>query len=383
MAIVEILSSDLKTRLELARLLQGLGHQALHASDMADFGELQGKIPPEVLVAVEPSGDAASGWIAEIRRAAPLLPVVVCLNVRSAARALDYLKMGVTECVAPPVTREALAACVRKAMRLRGTVIELADLPPEPKQAPRRRWAAWAVALALLAGALLWRVFSPRQPEPTRSWDLPYLHPAGLAATPDALWVGDWYAQSVYEHALETLAIHRVRSFPQEPPAALAFAEGALWIATPDGRVVKHLLDGKLTVLGRFHIPGGAVVGLCYDGLYLWSADRQARVLRQHLLDDRLTPAQTFPYPGTSPAAIACDRRGLWSIDDAKGEVLRHDLADPAVVVSRAPLEAYASKQWRASGLALAQGRLWSVAEQASGGRAVLLKHSEAESLQK
>lgn len=380
MAIVEILSPDLKARLELARLLSSLGHQALHASDLQDFTELQARTPPEVLVVLE---NESAPWVPEVRRAAPLLPVVVCLSARSAVRALDYLKLGVSECVSPPLTREAVGASVRKALRLRGTVLELAELPPEPR--PPRLWPLAAGVVFIVAAAVMaaFHSLKPAPVEPARTFELPYVHPAGLAAGPDAFWIGDWYAQSLYEHDAATLAIRRVRSFPQEAPAALAVAEGALWVATADGRVVKHALDPKLTALARLRVPGKSVVGLCFDGLYLWSADRGSRKLRQHLMDDRLSTAQEFTYPGVSPAAIACDKRGFWSIDDGTGQLLRHSLADPSEIEDKAPLSAYDVKRWRPSGLAVSGGRLWSVAEFAPGGKAVLVRHSQGESLQK
>jgi len=368
MATVAILGPNLKARLELASLLASLGHQPMHAADLRDFQQLV-KVGPQVLLAVESGeGDLLTSWIAEARRLAPLLPVVVCLGERSAVRALEYLRLGVADCLSPPLTAQALAPCIRKALRLQGTLVELVVSPAQPR--PLGTWAWTGVILlgAVLLGAL-WHLRTQRRQALARtfSWDLPYPHPAGVAAAAGSLWIGDWYSPAVYEHDKTTLEIRRVRSLPQEFPVALVFAEGALWIGGADGRVWKHLLDARFTLLSTYRLPGRATVGLCYDGLYLWSLDRLQRKIRQHLLDDRLTLVQEFPYEG-SPAALACDRSSLWSVEESAGEIRRHELADPSQVLWRAPLREYGRGPYKVTGLAADGCFLWSVAELPTGG---------------
>lgn len=372
MAVIEILHADLRSRLELARLLQGLGHQPVQAASLRDFLEIR-DAKPELLVFGETEGADGREVVAEVRSAAPGLPVLVCLAAHDATRAMEYLLLGATDCLAPPVSREALGAGVKGALVPRRTALELEELPPPPPP-PRARALALLALLVLGAGAI-WAARRLKVDEETRVFALPYAHPAGIAFTGGALLIGDWYGRTVYEHDPETLAVRAAIPLPREAPVALAWGAGALWATDPEGNVTKRRLDERLTATGRWKLAEGEVVGLCFDGLYLWTAHRSGRLLVKRIPDEELTAAGAWPYPGSGrPAAIACDRRGLWSVDEG-GELLRHDLADPEAVADRSKLGGY-GPGWKVSGLASAADRLWSVAESSGSGPGRAVRHA-------
>lgn len=371
MAKIELVLSEEEVREEITRLLEGMGHRVFQSAGPPGCYELLRDERPRVLVTEE----SQEVWN-ESLRLAPLVPVIVCLKRRDANRALHYLQKGVFECVPPPWNREALAVPIRRALRLQGTGFSLAwrrHVHPW-----RRQLVAGTLLLLLVAGgSAYWRYLQRQARLATQpfSHSLPYRHPAG-AVWRGGLWVGDWFSQSLYHHRPD-LEIQQVYHLPGSTLVALTAAEGSLWIATAAGKWIRRVADEGLRVLGTYPASGPKTVGLCYDGLYLWSADGDRRKLYKHLLDDLLTVLEAFAYPGKQPAAIACDAGHLWSLDEGTGELLLHDLNRPDLVLDKTVLPEYAAGIWRPTGLAHHGQEFWTVAEKKKGEGGRVFRHRD------
>ncbi|MEE8425493.1 MAG: hypothetical protein V3S11_06670, partial [Elusimicrobiota bacterium] len=212
-------------------------------------------------------------------------------------------------------------------------------------------------------------VRAARTAPPPTHWELPYSHPAGLAYDGKYFWITDWYSKTLHRHDPVSLRIDRTVHIPREVPGAVAFAGGAVWIAATPRGIVKHMLNDRLTVLGRYPDIKHQTLGMAYDGLYLWTVDAGKRKLHKRILDDRLSVVESYAYPGSRPAALAFDGTELWSLDAGNREILRHDLDRPTRITMRIPLPEYRSGEWTPTGLAWARGRFWTVAQRRRRGR--------------
>ncbi len=376
MAVIALVAKDDRTRGELKLVIEELGHRAAPAADLKGGLELlNAERPRLMLVAQDPAEDVAESMLFELEREAPLLPVVVALTRRSAPRALELLKAGAYEVVVPPWAAEALRGSLAKALRFHGTSFE------EPRPAGRREAAraagAWVLAGLLLLGAggglsSLYlrrkRAAEAARPAPVTQWALPYGHPSGLAYDGRELWVSDWFSAVIYRHAPGDKRVAATDPLPAEVPGALAFAGGALYVASGPRLIVKHMLDGRFRVLGRSVDAAPQTVGMAYDGLYLWTCDAAKGRLHRRVLDAELSVAASYAYPGRKPAALAFDGKRLWSLDAGERELLRHDLDDPRRVTLRLPLPEYRSGDWTPVGLAFDGKRFLSAALKRSGG---------------
>ncbi|MBI4057677.1 MAG: hypothetical protein HY399_09040 [Elusimicrobia bacterium] len=362
--LIPVLAGDEKKRQGLLDVLGVLHYEGVPAKHLSDLVSLLGQMMPRAVLVVEEDLEVPGELVLkEIQRIAPLLPVIFCLKERNASRAVEYMRLGAFECVAPPWTEESLQACLHKAVRFDGTTLEPFSAPP-----PSRKFY-WGLILFLATllsfglGAGVWRWWAQRistQPvEQNKEWDLPYTHPSGIVWDGKFFWIGDWFSQSVYVHSPKGFEVKQVVHFPSDVPVALTFAEGALWMATASGFVQKHLMDNQIKVLSRFKVPG--TIGLCYDGLYLWSLDGVRKVLIKHILDEQLTSVQSYDYPGLSPISLACDGKTLWSLDG--GKILKLDIDRPSSILSSQILPVYQSEKWKASGLTWDGTQFWTVAE--------------------
>lgn len=332
---------------------------------MREAVDLLGEARPQLLVvACDPGSKLAEHVLGEVDRVQPLLPVIVALERRSAARAVDLLRAGAYEVVVPPWTADNLEPCVAKALRFKGTAFEAA--PPFEE---RKRAASYGLLVALfLAAGLGYQALRPKPkpappPPATRSWRLAYSHPGGLAQFGDKLWATDWYAQTIYSIDPKTAAVREAVHFPKETPGAIVVLQDAIWVAAAPGVLVRHMRDERLTPLARVPDRGGRTVGLAYDGLYLWSLDAKGKKLHKRLLDDQMSVVESYDYPGVEPAALAFDGRTLWSVDGANKELLQHDLKHPSRVTLRTTLPEYQQGLFRPMGLAWDGSRFWSIAE--------------------
>jgi hypothetical protein len=308
------------------------------------------------------------------------MPIVVALKVRDASRAVALMRVGAAEVVAPPWTPEDLKASVSKGLRFQGTVITVASAAPLSRSPI---WYALAVGVFLAAGlgvASLKRVESNRAAAAARvdRWELPVRHPAGLAFDGKSLWLVDWFTQSFYALATPDTAVQVVRHLTAETPVAAAFTAEAMWTVSADGTAIRRMRDDKMTPLARYAKAAPNCAGLAFDGLYLWTLDARAKVLRKHLVDRELTVISTHKWRGVKPAGLVFDGRTLWSLDAADRRLLRHSLERPEDVIEGVPLPEYAEGAYFPTGVSWDGARFWTVGE-AKDGRspARLVRHKE------
>ncbi|MBI5244943.1 MAG: hypothetical protein HY922_14850 [Elusimicrobia bacterium] len=367
MPIVALLCRADKDREDLKLAVEEHGSSVLWAADVPGIIEIVRQSRPNLVLAVE-SGDDRSSLLAELSREAPLLPVVVALKPRSAARALELLRLGTFEVVAAPWTPENLEAALSKAARSKGTEFEVVRPGRGAAGAEKTPFGYFLAVLAVMAvaGAYLAVRSSPKAPPPAAAseWALPYNHPAGLAFDGELLWVSDWFSQTIYAHETSALRVIRTVHFPAEVPGALAFAADALWTAAGPRSLVKHMLDERLSALSRVDDSAPQTIGMAYDGLYLWTCDSKEGRLHKRILDDRLSIASSYRYPGVKPAALAYDGRSLWSLDAGNRELVEHDISNPEKILRRIVLAEYRRGGLKPTGLAFDGKRFWSAAEQ-------------------
>ncbi|PCI40005.1 MAG: hypothetical protein COB53_02170 [Elusimicrobia bacterium] len=370
MAVIAVVARDEEKRSELKLALEELGHLVAAAKDLSGAMEVVSKQRPRLmLVAQEPSETVAESALAELEREAPLLPVIVALTERKAARALELLKAGAYEVVAPPWTSDHLSATISKALRFKGTAFE-ASRPVEKKTGV---WLYAALGTVLLMGTGSWIALQRHRrlareaarPTPVTEFKLPYAHPAGLAYDGRYFWISDWFSQTIYRHDKKTLAVIKTRHLPLERPGALAFAGNVLYAASGPRKIVRHMLDTPLTVLSTTKDQKPQTVGMAYDGLYLWSIDTKSKKIHKRIPDEGLSVVQSFSYEdGGAPAALTFDGLTIWTLDSINSELLRHDLNNPERVTMRLPLNEYRGGEWRPTGLAFDGNKFYTTAEQ-------------------
>lgn len=381
MADLGLLASEGGDREALGLMLGELGFAAHPAARLEEAVELARERRAKAIVLVDGAGADAEKLTRELIRAFPLLPVVVAMRARDASRAVALMRVGAAEVIAPPWTREDLKASVSKGLRFQGTALS----PAGP--APQRRSAIWyALALGLFAAAALGtaslkRVEEKRAAEAAvvHRWDLPVRHPAGLAYDGKSVWVVDWFTQSFYALApADGVPVRVVRHLTAETPVAAAFTGDSMWTVSADGSIIRRMRDDKLTPLARYKRAAPSSAGLAFDGLYLWTLDARAKVLRKHLVDRELTVMETYKWRGGKPAGVIYDGRSLWTLDAAASRLERRELERPDEVTAAITLGEYANGAYVPRGLGWDGKSFWTVAEAADGkGPARLTRHKE------
>jgi len=382
MAAIGVLAKEAADRELLGLMLGELGHSVEGAGRLEEAIEFARERKTRAFLLVDGGGADAEILTREMIRAYPLMPVVVALKVRDASRAVALMRVGASEVVAPPWTPEDLKASVSKGLRFQGTVVTVSNI------APRRNspiWYALSVALFLAAGlgvASLKRVEKNQAAAAARvdRWELPVRHPAGLAYDGKSLWLVEWFTQSFYSLSPSDTTVQLVRHLTAETPVAAAFTAEAMWTVSADGTVIRRMRDDKMTPLTRYPRSAPNSAGLAFDGLYLWTLDSRAKVLRKHLVDRELTVLSTYKWRGAKPAGLVFDGRTLWTLDAADRRLQRHGLERPEEIIGALPLPEYAEGAYIPTGVSWDGTRFWTVGEATDGrGPARLVRH-QAES---
>lgn len=380
MASIGLLAKDAADRELLGLMLGELGHSSEGAGRLEEALEFARERRTRAFLLVDGGGADAESLTRELIRAFPLLPVVVALKTRDASRAVALMRVGAAEVVAPPWTPEDLKSSVAKGLRFQGTALTAASAAPASRSPV---WYALAVGLFLAAGlgvASLKRADANRAAAASRvdRWELPVRHPAGLAFDGKSLWLVEWFTQSFYSLSPEDNAIQVVRHLTAETPVAAAFTTEAMWTVSADGTVIRRMRDDKMTALTRYAKAAPNSAGLAFDGLYLWTLDSRAKVLRKHLVDRELTVISTHKWRGVKAAGLLFDGRTLWSLDAADRRLLRHHLERPEDVIEGVPLPEYSEGGYLPAGVAWDGARFWTVGSAADGkGPARLVRHKE------
>ena len=377
MALIGLICNDEEDRQKLSLLAGETGHLVHSAARLRDAVEMLQQQRPRLMLVVDGPDQDASVAVREMLRASPLLPVVVALKDRDAARAVALMKTGAAEVVPAPWTRENIQACVSKSLRFQGTVFAVLK-PPRLRKGPIYLVAVLGFFAVAFGYQTVKRERAQRvQEELSRRshWDLPYRHPAAMVFNENELWVADWFTQSVYAHDAATLEVKRVAHFPAETPVALALAGDTVWSATAAGFIARHLKDPKLTIVER--VSAGPTLGLAFDGLYLWSIDQSRKVLTKRIPDAKLTATASYAYPGLRPSAIAYDGKTLWSLDSGNRELIMHNLERPDEAMGRVALTEYRDGLYRPVALGYDGKTFWTIGERQprDAGPARLFRH--------
>ncbi|MCM2303610.1 MAG: response regulator [Elusimicrobia bacterium] len=382
MAAIGLLAKEAADRELLGLMLGELGHRAEGAGRLEEALEFARERKPRAFLLVDGGGADAESLTRELIRAFPLMPVVVALKTRDASRAVALMRVGAAEVVAPPWTPEDLKSSVSKGLRFQGTALTAASAAPASRSPV---WYALAVGLFLASGlgvASLQRAERDRAAAAARvdRWELPVRHPAGLAFDGKSLWLVEWFTQSFYALSPSDTSVQLVRHLTAETPVAAAFTAEAMWTVSADGSVMRRMRDDKMTPLSRYPKAAPNSAGLAFDGLYLWTLDARAKVLRKHLVDRELTVISTHRWRGVKPAGLVFDGRTLWSLDAADRRLLRHSLERPEDVIEGVPLPEYAEGAYIPTGVSWDGSRFWTVGEAKDGrGPARLVRHKEEE----
>ena len=380
MAAIGLLAAELGDREALGLILDEMGHHTHGAGRLDEALEFARERKPRAFVLVDGGGADAESLTRELLRAFPLLPVVGALKGRDANRAVALMRVGAAEVVAPPWTPEDLKASVSKGLRYQGTV-----LSPE-RVAPLRRSPMWyTLSVGLFLAAAL-GVASLKRAEQNRvasaahvdHWKLPVRHPAGLAFDGKSLWVVDWFTQSFYALSTSDTAISVVRHLTAETPVSLAFTGESMWTVSADGTVMRRMRDYKMTPLSSYPKAAPNSAGLAFDGLYLWTLDAKAKIIRKHLVDRELTEIAAYRWPGVKAAGLLFDGKLLWTLDAADRRLMGHRVERPDEIAVAISLPEYSSGEFVPTGLAWDGARFWTVGEAKDGkSPARLVRHKE------
>ncbi|OGR59430.1 MAG: hypothetical protein A2X34_03320 [Elusimicrobia bacterium GWC2_51_8] len=360
---VQIITSSEKNRLVLANIFKNLGADAVFSLDLNDTLSIFEKVRPKAVFLVDSEDPPSEIKLRELKRIAPFLPLVVLLKNRDASRAVALMKLGAFDCVQSPWTEEELRPVYKKTLNLDGTPLVIdGEALEKKKNALVISGILAALAVGMAAGWFFAsREYNRPQPPPAEI-RLPYSHPTGIAPEGDSLVISDWYTQALYTHNASDFSIKSVASLPEETPAGLTASPDALWLQTASGVIEKRLKTAGLKLLAKIKTDRADIAGICHDGLYFWIAYNN-NSLSKCLPNDSLTELDRYPYPGKKIAAFACDTRFLWAADPGLKALVKMPLGRPDTLLSSSEIKQYSRKSLKITGLASKNGKIWFTAE--------------------
>lgn len=379
MDTIQIITKNETDRRTLKQIFSNIGKNVIFSHDLNDALDIFEKARPNAVFIVDEEEPPVNIKLREIQRIAPFIPIVVLLKKRNSSYAIEYMKLGAFDCAHAPWTEEQLRPIIKKSLNLSGTTIELEK--PDFKKQKIVVFTAAAIVTILFGFIFGWfyahnkcNVISADRQNRT---ELPYLHPSGIVFNKGQILISDWYTQAIYKHDPSNLKISGVHSFPHITPIALTSGEDNLWLANAEGVIEKRLKEDKFTLLSKTKNEAESLSGMCFDGLYFWTADSASNRLTKHLNNDTLDKLESFNYPGKTLSAITCDNRFIWIADDKLKELIKMPLDNPEKILSRKEIKEYSSKTLKITGMTKKDEQIWFVAEDKKKGLLFSTKHSK------
>lgn len=369
MDTIQIISKNENDKRTLKQILANIGKLAIFSYDLNDALLIFEKARPKAVFIVDGEDPPVNIKLREIQRIAPFIPIIILLKKRDSERAVEYMKLGAFDCAHNPWTEEEFRPIIKKALNLSGTTIELEK--PE-FEGQRKIILATAAIITVLFGFIAGWFYAFNKynipPSQQSGIELPYLHPSGIIFNKGKILISDWYTQAIYKHNPGDLKISGVTSFPNITPIALAGGENNLWLANAKGLIEKRLKDDKFTILSRVKHKSKSLSGICFDGLYFWTADSAANKLSKRLNNDELTIVETYSYPGQTISAMTCDSRFIWVADGKLKELVKLPLDNPEKKLLREEIKEYSSKTLKITSMAKHGEKMWFVGEDTKKG---------------
>ena len=364
MDTIQIITKNENDRKILKQIFANIGKNIVFSHDLNDALDIFEKARPNAVFIVDEEDPPVNIKLREIQRIAPFIPIIVLLKKRDSSHAIEYMKLGAFDCAHAPWTEEQLQPIIKKSLNLSGTTIEL-EKPDFKKQKIAILTAAAAVTI-LFGFIFGWHHAYKKYhviPAKQNKIQLPYLHPSGITFSKGQILISDWYTQAIYKHDPDGLQISGVHSFPNITPIALTSGKDTLWLANAEGLIEKRLKDNKFTLLSKTKNKAASLSGMCFDGLYFWTADSASNKLTKHLNNDTLDKLESFNYPGRNISAMTCDNRLIWIADGKTKELITMPLDNPEKILSRAEIKEYVSKTLKITGIAKKDEKVWFVAK--------------------
>lgn len=364
MDTIQIITKNENDRRTLKQIFANMGKNVVFSHDLNDALDIFEKARPNAVFMVDEEEPPVNIKLREIQRIAPFIPMVVLLKKRDSSHAIEYMKLGAFDCAHAPWTEEQLRPIVKKSLNLSGTTIELEK--PDYKKQKIAIFAAAALITILFGFIFGWQYAYNKYhmiPSQQNRMELPYLHPSGIIFNEGKILISDWYTQAIYKHNPTDLKISGVHSFPHITPIVLASSENNLWLANAKGIIEKRLKDDKFTLLSKTKTKARSLSGMCFDGLYFWTADSASNKLIKHLNNDKLDIIESINYPGKNISAMTCDRRFIWVADGKLKELIKMPLDNPGKVLDRKAIKEYSSKSLKITGITKKDEKIWFVAE--------------------
>ena len=317
--------------------------------------------PPTLIVAQEPDH---SGMLTSLntilKKESPTTPFLVSIKRNHADKALEAMRAGAYDCLAPPYGRLDVLASSKRATLKNGRTLFLSKV-----NRPKRRVGRLLMALGLtfLFGFFLHhQVHGP--PPHLLVLDSKFL--SGIQWENRNLWVGDWFHATVTKFELETGIIKKTRDLKTDSLYRMKDGQPILICNTPDAfisigtdlKMRSHQWEVGLPVLQTIDTPGTQPGGLSWDGSHLWSSDTSNGFLYRYDHFFRVLDSKKSLIP--NPGAIAWGGDRLWVVG---GKPLKAAILEKVEsgYVWRGP---YLMADWipadkNVTGVSVGFGRLW------------------------
>lgn len=171
------------------------------------------------------------------------------------------------------------------------------------------------------------------------------------------LWAADDLSDKILK--LDPTTGEVLSSFDFEYPNGLTFDGTHLWVTSASPRAIFRLDATTGEVLGSFDTVTNRIVGLAYNGEYLWGCELYGDILK---LDSNTgAVVSSFDSPAAWPWGLAFDGTHLWLADNLNDKIYKLDPATGEV------LSSFDSPVEDPDGLAFDGTHLWIVGGRWSG----------------
>ena len=328
-----IISKDERERYKLKNIFDFIGAKPIFAADLNEAFSILERTPARAIFISENIEIPINIAIKEFKRMIPLMPVFILLKNTDHNTAIEYMKLGAFDCAQYPWTPEEIAPMYKKSISLIKTEISF-----KPKKDYKKITIAIFSALLMLLSFISYyykkksNLEAMKLKEKISETTIAGKNIAGFFFDKNNIYISHWDLQTIYRYSLSEFKLISAEKIPNFIMQNIVDFKTYFSIIRDDNIIENRLKDDKFTLISKIG-PINDISEVCFDGMYIWSINKDKTTLSKRINNQNWEILQNFELKQKDFGAFNCDEKYFYYYNKNNGEIELYSLKDPEKMI--------------------------------------------------
>ncbi|HOL63084.1 MAG: hypothetical protein ACP5SD_09920 [Elusimicrobiales bacterium] len=322
---VIIITQNLEDTKRMETIFQLAGYKPFFCRNINEASDMLEKFVPLALIITESSDPPAEIYAKEIKKIAPLLPVIIAQKNKDFVKREEFRKIA-DEVIEFPWTEVELA---KKLSLFESRKVVIEEKPAKKIKNLTPIILITTLIMIIPFSATLFNKKESDKPKDERII-VPTVNISGFFSHSGKTYIYDWLLQSFYIYDKDKL--ETIKNFPTSEIATIVKdgGEGFFFFITDNWEVKKRTKSGSYNIISSTK-PAQAPKDICFDGMYVWMLTENNII--KSMNDDNLSQISRYNLPYDDIEYIGCDGYEIYYY--SKSKIYASTTENPSVITKK------------------------------------------------